>query len=212
MNEPARSFIVRDPGDFELVPEGTYIARCFSVVDLGTHQPKNPQYAPIRKVSLAFEIPEHVREDGACSFVTTTYTASLSERAYLRKALESWRGRKFTKEELEGFELHTILGVPAMVTVVHSEDGKYANISVITKPPKGTTAPPPIMKHVWFSMTGDTFDAEGFAALHEKLQNAIKESPEYKRLVGQQSPPSSQEMSSMGAPPTDDDFDDDIPF
>jgi hypothetical protein len=38
-----------------------------------------------------------------------TQTVSLASNGNLKPLLESWRGKKFTKEELVGFDLKTIL-------------------------------------------------------------------------------------------------------
>ncbi len=68
------------------------------------------------------------------------YTLSLHENASLRKDLENWRGKKFTEEELQGFDLEKLLGVNALITVVHSQgaDGKtYSNIAAVSKLMKG---------------------------------------------------------------------------
>ena len=40
--------------------------------------------------------------------VARVYTLCLHERAALRKDLESWRGRKFTEQELDGFDLEKL--------------------------------------------------------------------------------------------------------
>ncbi|MHA1379626.1 MAG: hypothetical protein ACTSRG_14730 [Candidatus Helarchaeota archaeon] len=47
---------------------------------------------------------------------------SLHAKATMRKFLESWRGKKFTKEELEGFDLQKILGKPCQLQIIHSDD------------------------------------------------------------------------------------------
>ena len=73
------------------------------------------------------------------------YTLSLHENAALRRDLQSWRGRAFTETELAGFDLKTVLGVPCMITLVHSPDGKYANIQAVAGLPKGMEAPPQVL-------------------------------------------------------------------
>jgi len=72
--------------------------------------------------------------------VARVYTLSLHERAALRKDLESWRGRKFTEIELDGFDLERLIGVNAQVQVTQdlSDDGTtYANVSTVVPPGKG---------------------------------------------------------------------------
>src|SRR4030095_12242369 len=73
--------------------------------------------------------------------VARVYTLSLHERAALRKDLESWRGRKFTEQELSaGFDLERLIGVNAQINVTHdlSDDGSlYANVTTVVPPVKG---------------------------------------------------------------------------
>lgn len=46
--------------------------------------------------------------------VSKEFTLSLNEKSKLRQALQSWRGKAFTAEELQGFDLRKVLGtVPA---------------------------------------------------------------------------------------------------
>ena len=51
--------------------------------------------------------------------ISETYTNSLGEKANLRKMLENWRGRAFTQEEMDGFDLRNVLGKACMISVVH---------------------------------------------------------------------------------------------
>lgn len=130
-----------------LLPEDTYPAVCYALIDLGE------QYSPTfdkfsRKVTIGWEIVgETILIDGETMPRTffNTYTASLSQKSLLRKDLISWRGRDFTVEELKGFNLRNIVGVPCMLQVVHrkNSDGSktYANLASVTKIPKGFPAP-----------------------------------------------------------------------
>ena len=71
--------------------------------------------------------------------MTIICTASLGKKANLRKFLETWRGRKFTDDELKGFELAKLAGLGCLITLVHSErnGAVYANIEGCAKLPKG---------------------------------------------------------------------------
>jgi hypothetical protein len=71
--------------------------------------------------------------------VSKTFTISLGKKSNLRKYLESWRGRIFTDEELQGFDISKLIGVNGMVQVIHtSKDGNtYANVSAILPLYKG---------------------------------------------------------------------------
>lgn len=136
---------------FDPVPEGVTVGRCFGLYDLGTvHDEKWGK--DVRKVLIMWELPEHrmtVDRDGFASdmprAISNRYTLSLHEKAGLRKVLEAWRGKKFTEEELQGFDLKHILGAACQIQVVHVKSGDgsktYANIGAIMALPKGTVAP-----------------------------------------------------------------------
>ncbi len=194
---------------FPPLEPGTYLARAYGLIDLGVQH--NDQYDKDQhKVIIMWEFPTETveTENGTETRVLSkTYTCSLSEKANLRKDLEAWRGRKFTDEELSGFDLRKILGVPCQLSVVHAErNGKppVPVISAVVGLPKGTTIPDPVHGKLIFDL-----DEEGaFQAMEilpEWIQQRIKESETYKALVRQAMPDV-----------TSDDFEDvtsdDIPF
>ena len=104
-------------GDFTPVPAGIHHAICYAVIDLGT-QPSQ-MYAPSRKVQLTWELP-HERGDFKNSetgitnnlprVISKEYTLSTGAKSNLRKELESWRGRPFTAEEAQEFEVGVLAG------------------------------------------------------------------------------------------------------
>lgn len=163
-------------GDYSPVPEGTHIARCVRVIDLGM-QPGSQQYPePRAKVLLAWEIPdEPIKIDGEerPALIMARFTASLHKKSQLRALLESWRGRAFTDEELKGFSLKHILDVPCMVTVVHSEaNGRtYANVKSVAKMPKGVPAPARVTPLTWYEIEDGHNTV--YHELSEKLRAAI---------------------------------------
>jgi len=71
--------------------------------------------------------------DGRPMSISKTYTASLNENATLYKDLVTWRGKSFSKEELEGFDLDKMIGAPANLEVEHNTNGN-ARIKAIFKP------------------------------------------------------------------------------
>lgn len=123
------------------VSEGTHLAVCNMLVDLGL-QTSEVYKNTSRKVLIGWEIPgETIKtEDGEHPrTLSKRYTASLNESANLRQDLAAWRGRDFTSEELEAFDLRNIIGKSCLLNVIHKEsNGKtYANISSIMALPKG---------------------------------------------------------------------------
>jgi hypothetical protein len=170
----------------QLPPAGTHVARCYSVIDLGT---QTTEYMgtekTLRKIRITWELPNETAvfkdEAGEQPFVISKdYTLSLYEKANLRHDLESWRGKQFTEKELQGFDIFTLLGVPCMLTVIHKskEGGKtYANVTGVGKLAKGMQCPDQINKTVQFSID-DGRDGV-FATFPDWLREKIQKCAEW---------------------------------
>lgn len=133
--------------NFKPMPAGTHLARCYGMVSLGTQLPNSAQFNPSFKILLMFETPNELAENGKPLTTFKEYSASLSEKSKLRPALESWRGRPFTKEELDGFDVSAVVGAPCMISVIHKHSAKgstYADIASIAALPKGMVCPPQV--------------------------------------------------------------------
>lgn len=174
---------------FELAPEGTHIARCIQIVDLGTQPVEfNGEKKEQHKARITWELPNEQRvfkeENGEQPFlVSKEFTVSLSEKANLRKVLESWRGKAFEDSELQGFDVMNVLGVPCMLQIIHktSKSGnKYAEISSVMKLMKGTVCPNQINPST--SLSFEDWNEAIFNGLNEWLRDKIKLSPEYRAL------------------------------
>lgn len=169
------------------VPVGTHIAICFRIVDLGT-QPDSG-FGEKEKVVVFWELPhERVIVDGIEKpmGISKFYTKSLGKRANLRKDLVAWRGREFTKEELDGFDLKNILGKACQVSVISNENGKSA-IDAVVALPKGMQVPPPQNPLVeWSVQDGKN---EVYAKLPEWVRQMADECAEW----GKQEAPSEPE-------------------
>lgn len=162
--------------DFEQAPEGNHIARCYMVCDLGEHEQvfQGESKGFKRKVRLAFELCNESMSDGRPFSVAKKYTLSLNEKANMRKDLEAWRGKAFTPQEEQGFDVFNVLGAPCMVSVIHdhADNGNtYVKINSIAALPKGMNAPETINDLVAFSL--DDFDQAQYDAFPDWLKNQI---------------------------------------
>ena len=176
--------IARDngSGDFELLPEGTYVGRSIVLADLGTQTyNNNGETKLISKILISWELSE-LTSEGKPFTISNIYTNSLHKKASLRKDLEAWRGRTFTDEELQEFHLVNILNKGCLLGIIHKEtnDKKRARISSIMGLPKGTALPPETCAPIAFDL--DSFDSTIFTKLPEWTQEIIKESPEYQAI------------------------------
>ena len=128
--------------NIEPIPEGTYLAVCNMLVDLGEQYNETYKNSS-KKVLIGWEIPEetYTNADGEEKprQITKRYTASLNEKSTLRKDLAAWRGKNFTDEELKKFDLRNIVGKSCLLTIIHKDnnDRVYAQISSISSLPKG---------------------------------------------------------------------------
>lgn len=118
-------------GDFQQPPAGQFLAICYQVIDMGhQHSPVYNKWQP--KVRFAFELHgdnmvgegSSRMDDGKPFTVSALFTSSLGENAALRPFLEGWRGRPFTEQELEGFDVSNVLGAPCMVTIQHATENR----------------------------------------------------------------------------------------
>lgn len=168
-------------GSFTPAPEGTHVARCIRVIDLGTQPGSQAFPASKHRVLFFWELPMELEKmsDGPDmpQLVVKRYTLSLHEKAGLRHDLESWRGRQFTSEELKGFQLKKVLGAPCMVTVVHSQDGKFANLNAVTACPKGMDVPEAVNPLVYYEIEDGASNV--FAGFSDKMQATIRSAPEW---------------------------------
>lgn len=209
--------------DFTPIPAGTYIGRCYQVINLGL-QAAGP-YEPKGKHYLGFEIPAErfeykdangIEQEGP-AVVGARYTSSLSPKATLRLQLETWRGRVFTDEELAEFDLFKLIGAPAMISIVHSDDGRYANISAIVRLPKGMICGPAELPTAAYDPM-DPMAAVEFEKLSPRMKETVIKGQALAAAQAAPVPaaapaPGHQTPSALLAPSAPDEyFDDDIPF
>lgn len=207
--------------EFEPAPEGTHIARCVQLIELGTifnSYRDKWQY----KVVIGWELPNCTKEtddEGVASpyIVWRRLTVSLSTQSHMRPMLEAWRGKSFDPVELQGFALAKILDKGCMVTVVHEtkkekkKEGEpegsekvrtYANVKSVVALPKGVEVPDRITPIINFEL--DAWDQATFDTFSEKLKTAILGS---KEVMAMRSADKNGTQASEGALP-----DEDIPF
>lgn len=179
-----------DSGNFELTPAGTFPARCYRFIDLGSHPQefKGESKGLRRLVMIGFELCDEFMSDGRPFTIHKRYTFSMHEKANMRKDLEAWRGAKFTDADFgeNGFDTRNLIGVPAILTIVHSEGGEntYANIAGIGKAMKGMVFPELVNPPCYVALEPDLFDKAAYDTLSDKLKETIGKSPEWQKLNG----------------------------
>lgn len=176
--------------EFQLVPEGTWPAICYRVIDLGTQKTSyQGQEKHQHKVLISWEIcdDETKMDDGRPFTIGQNYTWSMSEKANLRADLESWRGKSFTDKEMGpgGFEINNVIGVGCLLSIVHTTKGEktYANIKSVMKLPKGMTVPAPVNDRNFVWLSKDEFIQANWDSLTDGLKAKIAASPEYQQMI-----------------------------
>jgi hypothetical protein len=105
-------------GGYESLPVGQYKAACYRIVDVGTHnETYEGETSKRHSVFIYWETPDNKMSDGKPFSIMKQYTLSLNEKSALFRDLCSWRKKKFTDEELKGFDLTNILGCTCEIEV-----------------------------------------------------------------------------------------------
>ena len=118
-------------------PEGLHPAVCVDVIDLG-ELPTAWGNKP--KIELRWQLDEVNPETQKPFQVRARFTNSLHEKAILRQTLETWRSKKFTSDELKGWDLEKLIGVCCQVQIIHApgDEGRvWANVQAVVPFPKG---------------------------------------------------------------------------
>lgn len=171
--------------EYEIVPAWTFIARCYSIIDMGTQEDNyKGEIKNNRKVSIKFELPTKKDSEGRVFTTYVDYNMFIWGKTNLTKFLQSWRGATYTQDELEDFHIFKeYLNKPCQITIEHkvSTNGNtYAKISSISPLMEGIECPARVNDIVWFSFA--SFRREAFESLNDKLKEIIAKSPEYKSL------------------------------
>lgn len=185
------SLILKDTGNSNIpkLEPGTYPGICTGIIDLGMQYSKafNKEQ---HQVVLKFELPgEQVEINGKLENrnVYETYTFSFNEKSNLRKMLQSWRGKAFSEEELQGFDLEKVLGLPCFISIINetsTSGNSFSKIAGISKPPKGFPVLQGNNEPFIFELVGDKAIAE-MQNLPTWIQDRIRESNTYKSLTNQ---------------------------
>lgn len=201
----------------ELIPAGNYIARCFSMIEIGTVPEQYMGESKIlKKVRIGWELPLETRvfneEKGEQPLVISKeYTLSMNEKSNLRKDLKSWRGKDFTEEEARAFDISKLLSAPCMLNIIHNHSKTdptkvYEQIAGITSIPKGLKVPPQVNET--FLLSYDSFDMQKFETLPDFIKTKMKSSLEWAAMTQ----PQQREIGGNGIEEEVEEYDDSLPF
>ena len=180
------------------VPAGTHHAVCYGIIAVGT-QPSE-KFTPRQKIIVCFEIPAEritIKDQDLPRGISKRYTLSLNEKSSLRKDLQSWRGKPFTQEELNGFDVSKVIGSNCLISVLHADRAGaiYADISGISALPRQMASVRPENTPLYFNLlesidlakkTGNT-DVNWPSELPAWVQKICSQADEYLAFRGGES-------------------------
>lgn len=178
-----------------LAPAGTHIARCYRMIHVGERDYEY-QGEPKKKNSLwvYFELPNELNvfnpELGEQPYsVNIEYNHVPYETAKIMKHINSWRGKALSPQEIDDFDVSTLLEQPCMLTIVHNTsaaNGKtYANIASISGMPKGIECPKQVNPSYTFDYN-DNFDMIAMDKnIPQFLQDIMKQTPEWNEKMNE---------------------------
>ena len=180
------------------MPAGTHHAVCYGIIAVGT-QPSE-KFTPRQKIVVCFEIPSEritIKDQDLPRGISKRYTLSLNEKSSLRKDLQSWRGKPFTQEELNGFDVSKVIGSNCLISVIHSDRAGaiYADISGISALPRQMASVRPENTPLYFNLlesidlakkTGNT-DVNWPSELPAWVQKICSQADEYLAFRGGES-------------------------
>lgn len=176
----------------EIVPSGTHIARCYSMIHIGTVEWEwqgETKYS--NKIRVTFELPHEMRDfsgEEKPMVISKEYTLSLHEKSNLRRDLEGWRGKSFNNKELSHFDVTNLISKECNISVIHktSKSGnEFAQIGSISGITKGTKCPKQFHDSFIFNYE-DNFNEDWLELQPEWIQDPIKNTDEYKKKMNQQ--------------------------
>lgn len=146
--------------EYAQAPVGNHRAVCIGIYDIGTHEPKDPNQRPKRKVIIQWELSDELMEDGRPFSVSRNLTLSTYENSHLRPMLNAWRGKPLTDAEADRFDISCLLGKACMVQLVNeTRNGKtYVNVASVASLPKGMAAPTAVNPLRLYSLDDDGDD------------------------------------------------------
>lgn len=169
------SLIAKNSGEkMPPIEEGTYQAVCTGIIDLGLQ--KSEKYEKTyQKIMIMWSFPTETittKDEEIARVISKEYTNSLGEKSNLTKDLQAWRGKNFTQEELEGFNLTNVLNIPCLMQIIHDErnGNTYPKISSIMALPKDMQKVDKQLENIIFDMDEDKTWNDW-----DKIPNWIKE-------------------------------------
>lgn len=175
-------------GGYKPIEEGTYLALCYGLIDMGDvyseqYDKCSPKFMILWELAGAGTIAIDGREFNRT--VSKTYSKSLGTKSNLRKDLRAWRGREFTEEELMKFNMANILGAPCQIQIINqTSNGKtYSNIAAIMNLPKGMPKPEATQAIIQWDFEDYKIGDDAWNMIPEWIRNQIENNETYQYIT-----------------------------
>ena len=182
----------KSESNFDPMPEGTHQMVCFGVVDEGKQYSKKWDKENY-KIRVFWECPDEridIEKDGVTKnlprVISKEYTLSIHPKSNLSQDLVAWRGKQFTPEELEGFDLSDLIGANCLIQIVHNfiGDKTYANIASISRLMKNMDKKDPESATFVYDIQRDGINIP--KEVYPWVRKIIEASPEYNMVLKHQ--------------------------
>lgn len=172
------SMIASDNGGTPVpkLESGVYTGVSSAIIDLGLQ--RNEQFGKTqRKFMMIWTIlGEDIEINGEKQprTISKEYSFSLNEKSTLRKDLQAWRGKSFSEEELQGFNILAVLNKACQLQIILEEKNnkKYNNIAGIMSLPKGSSVQP--LDNTYYFDMEDVQTWQNFVKVPNWMQEKIK--------------------------------------
>lgn len=166
----------------ELPPVGATLGRLIRIIDLGTHEEEfKGEKKFTRKVKFIFELSDDLMKDGRPFIISSEgFTFNISEKAKLRKFIETAIGRKLTEQEVAGYDISQMINQVYSISIatgVSKKGSEYAYIASISPKRKSDALRDPENQVFIFDL--DNFDDAIFQKLGKYDQELIQSSVEF---------------------------------
>lgn len=169
-----------------LPPEGTHIARCIRLIQIGTLE---TPFGSSNKIQLEWELPEELYEfkqgEGEKPFkVSAKYTLSLADKSNLYPIVEGIVG-DIPEDVRDSFDVEELVGKESLITIKHAESkkgSKYALVASTAPLMKSQKAPEAI--NPLQILTYEKWNKDLFNSLPDFIKDEMKGTPEYKKHFG----------------------------
>ena len=175
--------------EYEPAPEGTRLAICSAIVDLGSQEVKyqGKPNGKRRQISMAFELVGVVNSNGN-PFTVWRHglTLSTAMKSAFLPILEALLGRLYDKNE--ELDLNDLAGRDCEITIEHKQGGDdgnmtFANIVEFELWPAGRRVPQAQGETFCFSLEPNEFDQRLWGLIPSKMQTKIEGSPEFQKIM-----------------------------